>query len=260
MTRTPDDDQHPVIPGAEPFAADGGPHGVLALHGFTGNPNSMVGLARAAAGAGYAVECPRLPGHGTDMADMLDTTWDDWVGEAEAALGRLRAKIGDGGRIVVAGLSMGGALTAHLGTRHDDLAGLVFINALAEGPGELRPVIEEAVAGGLEVFPGIGSDIADPDSHETSYEGTPLRAALTMFDGVEAFQSGLASITCPVLILTSPQDHVVPPTNSDHLAASVGGPVERVTLERSYHVATLDYDRGLVNERAIEFARKVTSP
>ena len=27
-----------VIPGAEPFSFDGGPTGVLLLHGFTGNP------------------------------------------------------------------------------------------------------------------------------------------------------------------------------------------------------------------------------
>lgn len=259
MTRTPDDDQHPVIPGAEPFAADGGPHGVLTLHGFTGNPNSMKGLAQAAADAGYAVECPRLPGHGTDVADMLGTTWDDWSAEAEAALGRLRAKLPEGGRIVVAGLSMGGALTVWLGTRHPDLAGLVCINALAEGPGELRGVVEEAVAGGLDIFPGIGSDIADPDSAETSYEGTPLKPLLTLFDGVEAFQAELPSITCPVLILSSPQDHVVPPSNSDYLAASLGGPVERVTLERSYHVATLDYDKDLITERFLDFTAKVTT-
>jgi carboxylesterase len=193
------------------------------------------------------------------MADMLETTWADWVGEAEAALDRLRAKLPDGGRIVVAGLSMGGALAAHLGTRHPDLAGLVLINALGEDPGELRGVVEDAVAGGIDIFPGIGSDIADPGATETAYEGTPLRPLLTLFDGVEAFQAGLGSITCPVLILSSPEDHVVPPSNSDHLAASVGGPVERVTLERSYHVATLDYDKDLVIERFLDFTAKVTA-
>jgi len=259
MTRTPEDDQHPVLPGADPFAADGGPHGVLALHGFTGNPNSMAGVAEAAAAAGHAVECPRLPGHGTDMADMLDTTWDDWCAEAEAALARLRAKMSAGGRIVVVGLSMGGALTAYLGTRNPDLAGLVFINPLVDGPGDLRPIVEDALKGGIEIFPGIGSDIADPDATETAYEGTPLRPLVTLFDGVEAFQDGLRTITCPVLILNSPEDHVVPPANSDHLAASVGGPVERVTLARSYHVATLDYDKHLVIERLLEFTAKVTA-
>jgi carboxylesterase len=59
--------------------------------------------------------------------------------------------------------------------------------------------------------------------------------------------------------MTSPQDHVVEPHNSDLLAEGVTGPVERITLERSFHVATLDYDKDLVNERAVEFARRVTA-
>ena len=52
---------------------------------------------------------------------------------------------------------------------------------------------------------------------------------------------------------------MVPPTDSDALAAAVAGPVERVTLGRSYHVATLDYDRELVAEHAVAFAREATA-
>jgi carboxylesterase len=59
--------------------------------------------------------------------------------------------------------------------------------------------------------------------------------------------------------MNSPQDHVVPPSSSDILAAGVSGPVERVTLERSYHVATLDYDKDDIERRAAEFAKKVTA-
>jgi carboxylesterase len=66
----------------------------------------------------------------------------------------------------------------------------------------------------------------------------------------------LGDIRCPVLLLNSPQDHVVPPVSSDVVAEKVSGPVERVTLERSYHVATLDYDRALIESRAVEFAAK----
>ena len=61
-----------------------------------------------------------------------------------------------------------------------------------------------------------------------------------------------------MLIFTSGQDHVVPPSDSDALAALVSGPVERVSLERSYHVATLDYDKDLIAERTLEFVRTVT--
>jgi carboxylesterase len=62
----------------------------------------------------------------------------------------------------------------------------------------------------------------------------------------------------PLLLMTAPQDHVVEPVQSDALAAAYGGPVERVTLERSFHVATLDYDKELIAERAVAFAQKVT--
>ncbi len=255
MTPTPEN----LIPGAEPGSWAGGPNGALVLHGFTGNPSSVNGVARALAAAGFAVECPRLPGHGTTIEDMVPTTWDDWSAEAEAALARVRGRLGPDGRLVVAGLSMGGTITLWLATRHPDLAGIALVNPVAEPAGPMRQLVVDAIAEGTEIFPGIGSDIADPDVTESAYEGTPLRALLTLLDAVDALQAALPSVSCPVLLLNSPQDHVVPPSNSDHVAASVSGPVERVSLERSYHVATVDLDRDLVEERIVDFARKVAS-
>ena len=70
-----------------------GPNGALVLHGFTGSPVSMRPLAEALADAGFAVEMPRLPGHGTDAADLALTTWDDWLAEAERALATLQARV-----------------------------------------------------------------------------------------------------------------------------------------------------------------------
>jgi carboxylesterase len=60
-------------------------------------------------------------------------------------------------------------------------------------------------------------------------------------------------------LINSAVDHVVEPVAADHLASELGGPVERLVLARSYHVATLDYDKDLVAERIVEFARKVTA-
>ena len=76
----------PIIPGAEPWSAPGGSHGVLVLHGFTGNPQSMRPLAQALAAAGFTVELPLLPGHGTSVEDLIPTRWEDWSGAAEAQL------------------------------------------------------------------------------------------------------------------------------------------------------------------------------
>jgi carboxylesterase len=246
-----------LMPGAEPWSVDGGPAGALCLHGFTGNPTSMRPVARAFAAAGFAVELPLLPGHGTAVEDMMKTGWEDWTAAAEAAYERLAARVN---RVVVNGLSMGGSLTIWLAARHPEIAGIVCINpAVQVQPPEVLDVVRSMLDAGDLVAPGIGSDIADPDARESSYEATPLAPLLSLQDGIEALQADLAAVTMPLLLMTSTQDHVVDPAQSDHLAASVSGAVERVTLTRSYHVATLDYDRDVIQEQAVAFGRKVTS-
>ena len=119
--------------------------------------------------------------------------------------------------------------------------------------------VQQLLDNGDEVMDGIGSDIADPDAHESAYAQTPLRPLLTLMDAAGEFQARLGRIACPVLIVTSRQDHVVPPENSDVLAASVTGPVERLWLDRSYHVATQDYDKAEIEAKVVEFATRVTS-
>jgi carboxylesterase len=160
--------------------------------------------------------------------------------------------------VVVAGLSMGGTLSLWLAARHPEIAGIVVVNPAAAPPSaELVTMFEELVAAGTTTIPGIGNDVADPDQTELTYGETPLAQAKSLFDAVEALQDDLSRIPCPALIFTSTQDHVVSPTDSDHLAARLGGSVERVLLERSFHVATLDFDRELIERDAVAFARRV---
>ncbi len=244
-----------LLPGAEPWSYEGGRAGVLCLHGFTGHPGSMRRLAEAFAAADFSVELPRLPGHGTTIEDMVVTGWVDWSAAAEAGLARLARRCDV---VVVVGQSMGGALAAWLGTRHDGLAGIVCINALVlPMPDEAVEMVRAMVDDGDVVVPGSGADIADPDVVETAYDATPLVPLLSLMEGLGALRGDLVRITSPLLVITSRQDHVVDPENSDVLAAAASGPVERLYLDRSYHVATLDYDAELVRERSIAFVRRV---
>lgn len=228
---------------------------MLVLHGFTGNPQSMRSLAEALAAAGFTVDLPLLPGHGTAVEDMLETRWEDWSGAAEASYRALSDRCD---RVMVAGLSMGGTLACWLAERHPELAALAVVNPLVDPPAEeYRELIRGMLADGTETVEGIGSDIAKEGSVESAYSGSPLAAALSLFEGVDEVSSGLSDIRCPTLLLSSRVDHVVAAESGDLLKRSVAGPIERVYLERSYHVATLDWDAPVVEERVAAFAGKV---
>jgi carboxylesterase len=211
-------------------------------------------LAEALAAAGFTVDMPLLPGHGTAIEDMVPTGWVDWSGAAEAAYQALAARCE---RVVVSGLSMGGSLSCWLATRHPEIAGLALVNPMIDPPAEdFQAVIRTMLDEGTEVAPGIGSDIAKEGITEAAYDGSPLRAALSLFEGVEELSHHLGEIVCPVLLMSSREDHVVAVESGDRLAASVAGPLERVWLERSFHVATLDWDAPVIEERVVAFAAK----
>ena len=123
------------------------------------------------------------------------------------------------------------------------------------------PNVVEVLQGMLDegevTMPAIGGDIAKPDIVELAYDATPIAALLSLLDASATLVERLPSITCPTLIFTSRQDHIVDNACSDLLAERVAGPVERVGLDRSFHVATLDFDAATIEAGTVDFARKV---
>ena len=246
-----------IMPGCEPFSVSGGRDGVLVLHGFTGNPQSMRPLAEAIANAGYTVELPRLPGHGTTVEDMMTTNWSDWSSASDAAYRELATRCD---RVAVVGLSMGGGLTAFVAEEHPDVTALVFINALVKPPvQEMREGLKGLLDAGMETMESIGSDIKKEGSQEASYNATPLACAASLFDGIEKVWERLDTISAPTLILSSREDHVVSSDNSEDLARIATGSVEHIWLEDSYHVATLDNDASLVEAHTVRFLDSIFS-
>ncbi len=244
-----------IKPGCEPLSAEGNATGVLVLHGFTGSPKSMRPLATRFVDAGYSVEMILLPGHGTSIEDMKQTTFEDWSSAAEAALLALEAR---SERVFVVGLSMGGLLTCWLAERHPEIAGIVVINPVVESLGaEIEEGVAALIEAGMDETEGIGSDIAKEGVDESSYGATPLVPLLSMLQAAGDVAQNLSKITCPVLCFRSEQDHVLQQHHTDRLMADVGGPAERIMLEKSYHVATLDYDAALIETQALAFVERL---
>lgn len=235
---------------AQPFYGGSGSVGVLFCHGFTGSPWSLLEWAKITAAAGYRVALPRLPGHGTSVAEMNVTGWQDWYSCVERDFLELSAGCD---QVFVAGLSMGGALALRLAEKHPDaVAGLVLVNpaVAAYAKGKLAPLLQHFVGS----VGSIGSDLADPTADERSYDRTPVRAAASMMKMWVEVRACLDLVHCPVLMFRSRIDHVVPHASKDFIRTHVSSDVfiERV-LERSYHVATMDFDRQQVFDETLEF-------
>ncbi|HVA59995.1 MAG TPA: alpha/beta fold hydrolase [Mycobacteriales bacterium] len=242
-----------IMPGAEPFSADGEPVGVLLVHGFTGTPQSLRPWAEYLAAAGLTVRLPRLPGHGTKWSDLNRTTWEDWYGEAERGLDELHERCA---AVFAMGLSMGGTVVLRLAERRGaDLAGVVVVNPSVltlRKDAKLLPLFRLLVPS----FPGIASDIKKPGSVELAYDRTPLRGAYSLSRLWRLVRADLASVTLPLLLITSRDDHVVEPKNGEVVWAGISSSDRRrLVLDNSYHVATLDNDAETIFTESLAFVR-----
>jgi carboxylesterase len=247
-----------VLPGAEPFAADGGEVGVVLSHGFTGSTQSLRPWAEHLAGAGLTVRLPRLPGHGTRWQDLNDTRWPDWYGEVERSFDDLRGRCR---QVFGMGLSMGGTLVTRLAEqRPAEVAGLVLVNPSL---GSERKDVKYALPVLHRVVPslaGIGSDIRKAGVTELAYGRTPLRAMHSLSRLWPLVVADLGRVTAPVLLYRSRVDHVVEPMSGRLLREGAASTeVTEVILEDSYHVATLDHDAPTIFAGSLEFVRAHTS-
>ena len=247
----------PLVPGAEPYHHDGGPVGVLLLHGFTGSPASIRPWGQALAEAGHTVDVPRLPGHGTTWQELNMCRWPDWWSVADRAFVRLLDRCE---RVVVGGLSFGGALALRVAEEHGhDVAGVMVVNPLLQSD-DPRRFVALPLRHVLRSFPGVINDIKKPGQDEVGYERLPLIAAHSVQQFLGMVREDLPRVSQPVLHAHSLEDHAIGTIGTRVLRERVSSTeIVDVPMSDSYHVATLDNDAPRIIETSIEFVAKVTA-
>lgn len=226
---------------------------MVLCHGLTGMPGSMRPWGAALAQHGLTVRVPLLPGHGTRWQDANRVRWQDWYAALESAVDEVRSRCD---ATFVMGLSMGGTLTIRLAEqRSPDLAGIVLVNPslfTTRKDAKLLPLLRHIVAS----LPPVGNDIKKPGVTEPAYPKLPVKAAYQLAELWKLANADLGKITTPMLVLTSRNDHVVEPANSERLMAQAGSADKRhVWLEDSFHVATMDNDFPRIVDESLAFVR-----
>lgn len=250
-----------------PLLIPGDGRGVLCLHGITGTPFEMRPLAEAFGRAGCTVSAPMLAGHGATLAELAACRWTDWLASAERAMEDLRARVG-GRPIAICGFSMGGLLALRLARLYPErVAALVVMSA----PLRLRRLQVMGIRAAarlpldLHKLPAVcipklnGSDISDPEMRygNPGLRAFPMAALAALVDLMDGVRADLPAIRTPTLVVHGRQDHTVPMEDSLELTGCLGSEViERLWLEKSFHVVMLDVERATVIERALRFVAR----
>ena len=92
------------------------------------------------------------------------------------------------------------------------------------------------------------------DSSEAGVFSTPLRCFANFNALVSVVKKKLGEITAPALIMHPRDDDIASLDNALYLQRKLGGLVDVVVMDDSYHIITLDRQRHLVVERSLSFA------
>jgi carboxylesterase len=254
----------------------GGRTGFLLIHGLGGTPTEMRLVARALNRAGHTVHCPQLAGHCAGESELLATGWRDWAGSVFDELDCMRA-ICD--RVIVGGLSMGAVMAMHVAAeRPEAVDGLALyaptlwydgwsiprysflLKWLIRTPIGRRYSFVEREPYGVKnprTRSLIKAAITRGDSTEAGLLGTPSGALQQMWALIAQTRREMPSIRCPALLLHAREDDVASLSNAFYIQRRLGGIVDAVILDDSYHLVTIDQQRDIVIERSLALAARL---
>ncbi len=230
--------------------------GVLLVHGLNGSQNDMQELSDLFYAQGMVTENILLPGHGSQVRDMLPLGWPEWAEAVRTELHALKQRCD---LVFLIGHSLGGALCLHAAA-HEEVAGIVSMCAPITMRPWMIPIIQLAKHA-TPLLPTLREDIRDPEARRRYtrdvYRWTPMAPVESMLRFLPQLRRELAQITAPALVIISQRDHVVPARDGRQIYRLLGSKEKHlVTLHRSYHVIMKDHDREEVFAKTIAFVQR----
>jgi carboxylesterase len=226
--------------------------GVLLLHGFTSNLNTVSDMIPHLEKAGIDYAMPVLRGHNTRYEELEGVTAKDWYVDAERALIDLWDRVD---KVIIVGLSMGGLVALELAMRHPGkIAGVVsvatalkFKNPLARFSGSLAATVK--------YFPSPEAFNSEHlQAENKNYEKFPVATFASLYEYSRSIASRLGEVHVPIRILQSKKDGVVSPVAASIIYAKVSSPKrEIIWYEDSGHEMFLDLEAEQVIKDTMKF-------
>jgi carboxylesterase len=225
----------------------GGDSAVLLFHGWTGWPARLAYLAARLNEFGFTVRVPRLPGHGTNVRDLLQTRADDWLRAATDEYLDLKDRFET---VHVGGASMGAILATLVAARFG--VGRVALLAPAFTNRNKLIVLTPFVKWLVPRVRGVwreenesNPDVVEISREYSTYNYTAAAAELRRLQRLG--RRGLRELRSDTLVVASLADRTVPPSVVDLIERrSRARVLRKVYLDRSGHRIAEHVDRELV--------------
>lgn len=246
-----DQDIRLIDPICFPIFKTNGNKGVLLIHGFTGSPHDMAYVAQRLFNEGFTVSVPRLPGHGTNHKDFLNSTWEDWVRRSIDAYLDL-TNFCD--QISVVGLSMGALLAAVVASRFKAKKLVLAAPAFKVTDWRLRftPLMSLFVRY-KEKEPPVFDDPSLNKLAQEYWNKVFIKPAAHLYKLQKVAIKSLEMVESPTLVIVTQKDNSVPLSVLDVIKDHLKAEFKTVVLEKSAHPVTNDIEKELVAEKIAEF-------
>ena len=241
-----------IISGAEPFFMQGGAHGVLLIHGFTGNPAELLLLGQHLHSKGFTVLGIRLAGHGTNEKDLSNMTKDDWQASVVDGYSILR---GCCQKISVVGHSMGAILALNLSLLRNverlvSLAAPIFIDESLRL--QFLPPREESNDLYVRKRPRNLKNV--PIAANRTYRLMPLISVHELMELIEDAKNIIKKVKVPLMVLHGKEDHTTKVESAEYIYENAASKQKRIELiDDMGHLLPLKEGREKVFEIAAKF-------
>lgn len=230
-----------IIKGAEGYCLKGSnKKAVLLIHGYTGTPDEMRPLGDYLNSVGYTVRCERLPGHGTTVEDLKNTTAIDWFATVSTACQELLEEFEE---VYVCGLSMGGLLAIKTAAtfpvkKAAFLATPIF---LPDKRIKFYPVLKYFI----KELPKRKKNYGDMMRYNHSYDVMPTKPLGSLFSLMKDVKNKFVKqVKVPAIVFQSTIEHTVVPESAQYIYDNLGSAKKELHwLHKSGHLITLDKER-----------------
>lgn len=240
-----------IDPICSPVFKVNGKRGVLLIHGFTGSPHDMAYVAERLFSEGFTVSVPRLPGHGTNHKDFLNSTWRDWVRRSIDAYLDLTNFCDE---INVVGLSMGALLatvvTSSFKAKKLVLAAPAF--KVTDRRLKFTPLMSLFVQY-REKEPPVFDDPSLNKLAQEYWNKVFIKPAAQLYKLQKIAIKSLEKVESSTLVIVTQKDNTVPLSVLDVIREHLKSEFKTVVLEKSAHPVTNDVEKELVAEKIVEF-------